>query len=706
MGREWMRERKTGITLKRPLFWGGLTAVAVTAVALRFSLWFSVLFAVALCGWFCHRRAGLCALLAVCFLLLSVGYRHLYITPTRSLDGQTDTVVGVVEERSSYGSLFTLRVTDSAFLRQGTRVVLLCDGEEKPTRYATVQARVRLYAVEDAQSYFASQGAFVRAYAATFADKDIKILDSAQPTLYRWLYRLRLALVTPCRKALGQPESSILAAVCFGERTFLSSSTEEAFRGSGLSHLLVVSGLHVSMVALALRGLLRRLGRRRACLLTLVGVWLYACLVGFSPSVLRAAAMCSVWLVGHLLFRRADGLNSMGLAALLIIAFDPCSVWDAGFQLSFAATMGVLLLAPRLMPRYERSYDLPWWLSLWQSFRRTAVSAAVVCVSALLFTLPIAVTHFEGFSLATVVSNVLAVVPIGGMMALCWLGTLFGLIPFFGWLSNGLFLLSGFIARYVMAVAQVCSPAWAWVPITQPWTRWLVYGLCAVAVCGILCRISRRRLLASLAALAVLAGIAIPLTHTPLRVTVVSAEDEAAVVVAQDSHSLVFLTHSGALNEISYSLPPLHPDAVFLGDAAAADAARTDRYPDALWLGTDRAARMAEGALTACPVGSTVTLWADCRLTLLSDTTWLLHIGTASVWISTDRDAMPSDPHALCIYVGATPTTPPPRSYAVACSRAWLRRYRPPQTEQAIYIVKEPLTWIPVEGEWRVSPWR
>lgn len=701
-----MRERKTGVTLKRPLFWGGLTAVAVTAVALRFSWWLAVLFALALCGWFCHRRAGLCALLSVCFLLLSMGYRHLYIAPTRPLDGRTDTIVGVVEERSSYGSLFTLRVTDSALLRRGTRVVLLCDGEEKPTRYAMVKARVRLYAVEDEQSYYASRGAFVRAYAASYPDRDITILDSAEPTVYRWLCRLRLALVTPCRKALGQTESSILAAVCFGERTFLSTSTEEAFRGSGLSHLLVVSGLHVSMVALALRGLLRRLGRRWACLLTLVGVWLYACLVGFSPSVLRAATMCSVWLMGHLLFCRADGLSSMGLAALLIVAFDPCSVWDAGFQLSFAATMGVLLLAPRLMPRYERSYDLPWWLSVWQSLRRTAVSAAVVCASALLFTLPITVTHFDGFSLATVVSNVLAVVPIGSMMVLCWLGTLFGLIPFFGWLSNGFFLLAGFIARYVMAVAEVCSPAWAWVPVTQPWTRWLVYGLCAVAVCGILCRIPRRRLLASLAALAVLAGIAIPLTHTPLRVTVVSAEDAAAVVVAQKGHSLVFLTHSRALGEVTFSLPPLHPDAVFLCATDATDAARTDRYPDALWLGTDEAAGLAEGAVTACSVGGSVTPWADCRITLISNTTWLLQMGTASVWISTDRGAAPSDPAALCLYVGGTPTTPPPHSYAVACSKAWLRRSRPPQTEQAIYIVEEPLTWIPIEGEWRVSPWR
>lgn len=700
-----MRERETGVGMKRPLFWAGLTAVAVTMVALRAPLWCAVLFTVIVCVAFCLRRGALCALLAVAFLLLSVGYRHLYALPTRYLDGQTDTIVGVVEERSSYGPWFTLRVTDSTLLREGARVALLCDGEETPSLYATVTARVRLYAVEDEQSYYASQGVLVRAYAATFADEDIAVLDSDEPAAYRWLHRLRMALVAPCRTALGQTESSVLSAVCFGERAFLSTATEDAFRGSGLSHLLVVSGLHVSMVALALRSLLRRLGRRLACLLTLVGVWLYACLVGFSPSVVRAAVMCSVWLVGHLIFRRADGLSSMGLAAMLILAFDPCSVWNAGFQLSFAATMGVLLLAPRLTPRYELVYDLPWWQRLWQSLRRTVVSGTVVCLSALLFTLPIATYHFGGFSLATVVSNVLAVAPIGAMMVLCWLGTLFGLIPFLGWLGNGLLLLSGFLARYVTAMAQTCSPAWVWVSVTQPWHRPAVFGLCAVAVCGILCRIPRRRLLACLAAVAVLAGATVPLTYTPLRVTIVPSEGEAAVVVTHGTRTLVFLTHGSALTEVSYATSVLHPDAVFMGNTSA-DAVHTDGYPDAVWLGSAAVADLSDGAVTPCPTGSTVTLWADGRLTLLSDKTWLLCVGGQSIWITTAPAAAPPDPAALCLYVGGTPATPPSHPYAVVCSTSFLRDNRPVQTEQATYIVRDPITYVPDGGEWSVSPWR
>lgn len=92
-----MREKESAITIKRPLFWGGLVAVAVAMVALRCSLWLSVLLTVALLAFCCYRRTLLCGVLAVSFLLIAVGYRHLYVTPTRYLNGQTDTIIGVME---------------------------------------------------------------------------------------------------------------------------------------------------------------------------------------------------------------------------------------------------------------------------------------------------------------------------------------------------------------------------------------------------------------------------------------------------------------------------------------------------------------------------------------------------------------------------------------------------------------------------------
>ena len=100
------RMRITG--MKRPLFWSGLSAVAVTMVALSAPLWLTLsLVAVLLVGCFL-RRGVLCALLTVAFLLLSVGYRHTYIDPACHLDGQTDTITGVVVEAPRQGKMYTI----------------------------------------------------------------------------------------------------------------------------------------------------------------------------------------------------------------------------------------------------------------------------------------------------------------------------------------------------------------------------------------------------------------------------------------------------------------------------------------------------------------------------------------------------------------------------------------------------------------------
>lgn len=696
-----MRGKGNAIRLKRPLLWGGVAAATLTAVAFWWPWWAAVAVAALFVSWFLWRRSAVCALLAVAFLLISVGYRHWYIESTRHLDGYVDTITGVVVEEPGNGKMYTVRVETSSVLRENTRVSLLYYGEENPTLYAAITAKVRLYATEN-DTYSMGHGCFVRAFPVEYIESDMQVTGTTETAVDRWMHRVRLSLQMVSVPVLGRTESAVLSAVCFGECAYLDAATVEAFRVSGLSHLLVVSGLHVSVVALALRRLFRRFGRHAACLLSLCGVWWFGWLVGFSPSVLRAATMCSVWLIGRWLFCRADGLNTLGFAAVVVLAWEPYALWDGGFQLSFAATFGVLLLAPRLTPRFEKKYNLPWWQNLWQVLRRTVVSGAAVCLSALLFTLPIAVHHYGGFSLTTVVSNVLAVAPVGVMMALGWLGTLCGLVPFLGWLSNGLLLPAGLLARYVRWVAAVCSPDWAWIPVTKWWQEWLILGLCAAIVCGILCRIPWHRVLVCTAFLAVTVYcVATPLTTPLTEMTVVSIDGDAAIVIRYGDDTALLLTHGREVDEAAYALPNLDPDAVFVAEAAASDALRLERYPDATRF-------VAEGVClsgTLCPVGGTVTLWEGCTLTLLSEDWWLVRVGVHRVRICVDPKAPAADTTDFCIYVGGTPTHPPTNAYAVACTEAWLRRYRPTLTGREICVVHTPTTFVLQEGEWRVSPW-
>ncbi len=695
-----MRRQGETAPYKRPLLAAGLTAVAVTAVGLECVWWLALSCVFLLLLWFSFRRMILCAVTAVLFFFWAAGYRHWYVLPTAALDGEYDTLSAVVTAEPNYGEMYTVCVTRSTVLRRGTRVMLLCNDEDVPRLGGTVVARVRLYTVAENQNFYASQGAFVCAFPDGDEDTAVTVTErGSSPSADLRLRVIRILTAAP-RRYLGEEESAILSAMCFGERSFLSEDTTAAFRGSGLSHLLVVSGLHLSMVALAVRRFCRRFGLRVTCLVTILAAWLFAWLVGFSPSIVRAAVMCTLWLVGCLLFCRSEGLNSLGLAALMVLAGRPYTLWDVGFQLSFAATLGVLLLAPRLVSRYEPVEE-----GRWHRVRHTVLSGAAVCVSALLFTLPIAAYHYGGFPLTSVISNVLAIPVAGAILLFGWLGAVCGLVPVLGWLSQCLLLMTHGLVRYLSWVAEVCSPDWAWLTVSQHWMWLLLLGVCTLIALAICFGVPFRRFAASVTALTVLAvGLGYPLTVSPISLTVVPSDNECGIILRQGSHCALLLTHVGELQEITYVTPPFTPDVIVVGEGDAAAFDQLRHFPTAQVLS---AAVVSDRNITAvvCPVGTEVELWKNCRLTVGENGWWRLDVGGTPLWVATDPAAVAPDTNATCIYVGGTPTHPPDAAYTVVCSGAWLRRHRPALTGRETFIIEKPLTWIPRREEWRMSLW-
>ena len=702
-----MHRHPSAWQVKRPLLACGLIAVAVTAVALKATPAVTLACVVPLSILLFWKRLRLCAVIALCFLVVAVGYRHRYVLPAAAADGQTDTLHGQVVGISSYGRMFTVRITESAHLPQGSRVMLLCPDEESLCVGDTFTAQVDLQAVADNQQYYMAHGAFVCAFPDD-EEGSLQVETHAVQSVGP-LQRLRTTLVGVARTTLPTRESGVLAALCFGEAGYIHQNDHAAYRSSGLSHLLVVSGLHLSMVALALRRLFRRFGMFPCSVLTLCATWLFALFVGATPSVLRAAMMLSLWLVGQMLFCRSDGLNALGLAAVILLAVSPCTVWDVGFQLSFAATLGVLLLAPRLtLPPTEPNADLPWFKRLWQTTYRAAVAVVAVSCAALLFTLPIACYHYGGFPLLSLAANLLASPVAGAAMLSGWLGAVFGLVPFLGWLSNGLLLTAGLLVRYMTAVAHRLSPVWAWVTVSRLWQWLLLTAVCALIVGGILFRRCWRRVGVVVLTLAVLtAGVGLPFVDAPIRLTIVPSDNEAGFILQQGGHCALVVTSAWEIDEVTYDAPNFTPDVLLVLEGDTAAITQVTRWPRATVLvatptdwtdGTD---------LTFTPyrVGDVVTLWQDCRITRLSDGWIRLQVGGRSVCIGTDLSQPCPDPNEWPIYVGGVPTTPPDTSYTVVCNRTWLRHHHPTLTGWETILYDEVVTFTPLRGEWRRSLW-
>lgn len=141
----------------------------------------------------------------------------------------------------------------------------------------------------------------------------------------------------------------ILKGMLLGKRSELPAATFDVFRNSGSLHILAVSGLHVGLITgLCFLGFsLIQLPRKTVCILTIACVILYACLVGFRPSVLRASFMAILFLIAHIIDRDADLVNLLAFAALILLLINPAQLWDAGFQLSFAAVGCIVYLLPK-----------------------------------------------------------------------------------------------------------------------------------------------------------------------------------------------------------------------------------------------------------------------------------------------------------------------------------------------------------------------
>jgi competence protein ComEC len=251
---------------------------------------------------------------------------------------------------------------------------------------------------------------------------------------------------------LPEPHAALLAGMLLGTQAAIPSEVMADFRATGTSHLLVISGWNITVLAGGVVGLLMAVGlsRRHAMALSLPVLVLYVIFVGASPSVLRAGIMGGLAIWAGLADREADAWTSLLLACTLLALLDPNVLWDAGFQLSALATAGIIgwqkPLQEWLMSHLPG--NRPWLAGL--------VESLAVTLAALSLTLPLLVYSFGTLALIALVANLLLAPAVPPAMFFGVLGAVAGVLflplgqllallawPFTTWLLVGTHLLAG-----------------------------------------------------------------------------------------------------------------------------------------------------------------------------------------------------------------------------------------------------------------------
>lgn len=197
---------------------------------------------------------------------------------------------------------------------------------------------------------------------------------------------------------------ALVASLTLGARETLEPALNQSFAAAGVSHILSVSGLHVAVVFVLLKACLFFLGysqttRRWRDALAVVCLWGYAFVTGLAPSVCRAALMCTLLAVGQCLNRRSSTLNTVLFSAWLLLLAKPSLLYDLGFQLSYSAVIGLVVVYPVLIACWTpRS---PLLKRLWELMGVSLVAQLV--------TAPLTIHYFGQFPTYFLLANLIAV---------------------------------------------------------------------------------------------------------------------------------------------------------------------------------------------------------------------------------------------------------------------------------------------------------
>jgi competence protein ComEC len=292
-------------------------------------------------------------------------------------------------------------------------------------------------------------------------------------------------------RGVPRREAELARGFVLGEDDGIDARTKEDFRRSGLSHLLAVSGENVTLLALLAMPLLGALGiPLRERLLWVLGlIAVYVPVAGAGPSIQRAGVMGALGLLATLGGRRGSRLYALALAAVATLAIDPGVGADVGWQLSFAAVLGILLLASPLRRWAVGRLGPGRW-------RRALAEGVAVTVAATLATAPLIAYHFETLSTTTLAANVMAMPAVAPAM---WLGMLSaGLAQLPGLPLEPLNGLTALLLAYVAQVASWCAaPSWAELHVHLDAPRLIGAYLGLAALAWLCFRLARRRRLAT-----------------------------------------------------------------------------------------------------------------------------------------------------------------------------------------------------------------
>lgn len=322
----------------------------------------------------------------------------------------------------------------------------------------------------------------------------VEILQKGKHNLFYYAKQINIACCEIIDKTLSAPYSGLIKAILLGDKSDIDELNYNRIVRSGVSHIFVVSGLHVSLLSMLVFFLLKllRAPLKLRSIVTLLAAWGFVLITGLGLPAIRAAIMMTVMMSANLFERQPDSLSSLFLAGIIIVLLNPAAVISGSFLLSFTATLGVVTLARPIENYINRKLNIHTEVSTMKLLRYLTSLVAITLASNIAM-LPVIIYIFKGISLAAPLTNVIAVpllpvLLVGALLLLC-----FGGIPFISGIFS--FLLE-LILDVVLSTCEFVANLdlayfglnynfvyiWLWTVIILVGAAWLFIGKKRVAL--------------------------------------------------------------------------------------------------------------------------------------------------------------------------------------------------------------------------------
>ncbi len=408
--------------MKRPLFIGCLSYVLTLAVAVTIPSTYlkaaaaivaTAVFLLFLLSFWKKSAVKVLYITAVSLLsLISIIVFNLTtLDYANQLPGKTVNLTATVVEngKSSSGNTYViakLNTVNGNEAARGVKVKIYTTNHEVFDDYDEIGTTVSFYDSNFSSSsdrYFISNSVF----ASGTTTKRVEIINKDEFSLFREICRLRDELVFRLRYSIPSEEGDIVCGILFGDRDNIEPQTIDLFSTSGISHLLAVSGMHLTIIISLVELLLRlfRISKQVRAVLSLILCFFMAVVTGFTPSILRASIMVLFMLIAQLIRHDYDSTTALGVSAVVICIINPYAIMNVGFQLSFCATYG-LIVSQKIIDASRRRFSLK-TVGFFRLFMHEILKLILPCLFAFIFTIPITACVFGTLSTYSPIVNFL-----------------------------------------------------------------------------------------------------------------------------------------------------------------------------------------------------------------------------------------------------------------------------------------------------------